>query len=75
MSVGGTNRQRADAKMMNGGYSNESVNAVVYGSKATEDFSQQDWLDLALAALDQAGVKGAAFDSAYKAVERLAEPA
>lgn len=35
-------------------YPNSKVNAVVYGTSATAEFTDDDWLDLALAALDQA---------------------
>lgn len=37
-------------------YANERVQDVVYGCDYTLDFDRQDWLDLAMAALDQAGI-------------------
>jgi len=36
-------------------YPNKLVNDVVYGPE-TRDFTEQDWFDLAMAALDQAGL-------------------
>lgn len=38
------------------GYTNERVSDVVYGSPATAEFTPIDWLDLAMASLDQAGL-------------------
>lgn len=37
-------------------YSNPRVNAVIFEGGTLEDFTEQDWLDLAVAALDQAGL-------------------
>jgi hypothetical protein len=36
------------------GYSNARMNAAIY-HQTTDGFTKQDWLDLAMAALDQAG--------------------
>ena len=36
-------------------YPNKLVNDVVYGAE-TEGFTEKDWLELAMAALDQAGL-------------------
>lgn len=38
------------------GYANPRVHAAVYQGATFEDFTEQDWLDLAIAALDQAGL-------------------
>lgn len=40
---------------MSDGYSNSRVNNAIY-SPSTSGFTQQDWLDLAMAALDQSGI-------------------
>lgn len=40
------------------GYPNQRVNNVIYHQN-TSGFTQQDWLDLALAALDQLGCDAA----------------
>lgn len=37
-------------------YSNPRVNAVIFEGGTLEDFTEQDWLDLAVASLDQAGL-------------------
>lgn len=37
-------------------YSNPRVNAVIFEGGTFEDFTEQDWLDFAVAALDQAGL-------------------
>lgn len=34
----------------------EKTDPVIYGSPVTADFTREDWLRLALAALDQAGI-------------------
>lgn len=38
-------------------YSNTKVSDLIYRSPATAGFTRQDWLDLAMAALDQGGVQ------------------
>jgi len=38
------------------GYTNERVSDIVYGSPVTAEFTPIDWLDLAMASLDQAGM-------------------
>lgn len=37
-------------------YPNKLVSDVVYRYPATQHFDRQDWIDLAMAALDQAGL-------------------
>lgn len=45
----------------------ERVDAVIYDSPPTADFTRADWLQLALAALDQAG-HGLGLDVAIKQI-------
>lgn len=47
------------------GYDNPKVNRVIYGD-TTADFDIQDWLDLALAALDQGSVTRAKYEQIRK---------
>lgn len=42
------------------------TDAVVYGCDETADFESEDWIRLALAALDQAGVTPARLSVAYQ---------
>lgn len=43
------------------------IDAVVYGCAATADYTREDWLRLALAALDQAGCHNVPADTAVRA--------
>jgi len=47
---------------MSNGYPNPRVNTLIYDTPATADFTKKDWLDGALAFLDQAGVPAALYD-------------
>lgn len=44
-----------DRRRLMSGYSNARVNSAIY-SPSTADFTQRDWLDLAMAAIDQSGI-------------------
>lgn len=46
----------------------ESAKRVVYGSPETAAFTAADWVGLALAALDQAGITPAQLAKAFQAV-------
>lgn len=41
---------------MERGYDNPRVNDAIYKGATFDDFTEADWLELALAALDQAGL-------------------
>lgn len=53
------------------GYANDKVNGVIYGANNPSNFTPRDWLDLALAALDQASLRSATYNRAYAAVEAV----
>lgn len=38
------------------------IDAVIYGADVTRDFSKSDWFELAMAALDQAGLSAKVAD-------------
>lgn len=42
------------------------IDSVVYGCDATSDYTREDWIRLALAALDQAGVSPRQLEDAYR---------
>lgn len=42
------------------------IDSVVYDCDATNDFTREDWIRLALAALDQAGVSTNQLDTAHR---------
>lgn len=53
------------------GYGNDKVDAVV-ASELTAQFTRRDWLDLALAALDQGGERSAEYTRLYDALSAYA---
>lgn len=55
------------------GYENPLVNNVVYGS-STRAYEIQDWIDLAMASLDQAGVPRAKYEQIRKLLPTAEAP-
>lgn len=48
------------------------TDAVIYGSSLTSDFTREDWIRLALAALDQAGLDKVTQDMITASIEAWA---
>lgn len=47
-------------------YPNERVSDVIFRTPATSGFTKRDWLDLAMAALDQGGLSKRQYDAVEK---------
>jgi hypothetical protein len=56
---------------MSAEYPNKKVHALIFSS-ATANFDKRDWMALALAALDQAGLTPAEYDGIEKLLPEVA---
>jgi hypothetical protein len=54
-------------------YKNTKVSDLIYRSPATAGFTRQDWLDLAMAALDQGGIQPREYEQVEKLLPEVAD--